>query len=121
VKRGRILAAATSVGFFAVAALHGSGYAGISRMASGAGDDLRVLVPMLWVSFSVDLTVLGLIVAVAALRPNRALRIPVALAGVVPAAAAVLQIVSMGFIPPTAILIALAVLTWTAAVTLEGT
>lgn len=116
---GSILGIGSALGFLATAGLHATGYSSITGLARQAPEDLRSLMPLLWVSFSVDLVVLGLIVLVAAWRPSRMSGFVLALAGFVPAIAAGLQVAYLGFIPPTAILIVLALATWAAAITLR--
>ncbi len=67
-RAGSLLTALTAFGFFATAALHGSGYASVTRLAAEGSPELGLLVPALWLVFSLDLMVLGMIVA--ALAPG---------------------------------------------------
>jgi hypothetical protein len=117
---GSILGTASAVGFLATAGLHGTGYAAVSGVAREGPEDLHTLVPMLWVAFSADLVVIGVIVLVVAWWRNTASSLVLIAAGCMPAIAAGLQIAYLGFVPPTAILIALAVLTWAAAIAMRG-
>jgi predicted anti-sigma-YlaC factor YlaD len=110
-----VLGIGSAFGFLATAGLHMTGYSSIVDLARQAPEDVRSLMPPLWVSFSVDLVVLGLIVLVAVWHPSRMSGFVVALAGLVPAIAAGLQVAYLGFIPPTAILVVLALTTWAAA------
>ncbi len=113
---GSILGTASALGFMATAGLHATGYAAVSGVAREGPEDLHTLVPALWLSFSSDLVVTGVIVLVAVWWRGAASSLVLAAAGLIPAVAAGLQIAYLGFIPPTAILMALAVLTWAAAI-----
>jgi hypothetical protein len=73
--------------------------------------------PALWLIFSVDLAVLGMIVGVLAFRKNDLARPILLIAAACPLAAAGLQIRFIGFIPPTALLIGLGALAVVAAAT----
>jgi len=101
------LARVSALGFLGTAALHGSGFSVVSRLAARADDDIAALLPGLWIMFSVNLAVIGLIVAAVSARPHRVSGGIVAIAGLCPLGAAILQMVFLGFIPPTAILLAL--------------
>lgn len=117
---GSILSTASAVGFLATAGLHGTGYAAVTSVARQGPEDLHALVPMLWVAFSADLVVIGVIVLVVSWWRSAASSLVLTAAGFMPAIAASLQIVYLGFVPPTAILIALAVVTWVAAMATRG-
>jgi hypothetical protein len=69
------------------------------------------VMPALWLVFSSDLVVLGLIVGALALRPSEVARPILTIAALCPIIAAGLQLWFIGFVPPTALLIALGVLT----------
>ena len=56
---GSVLGVGSALGFLATAGLHATGYSSIGALARQAPEDLRSLVPLLWISFSVDLAVLG--------------------------------------------------------------
>ncbi len=117
-KTGRILAGVAAAGFFATAWLHGTGYDSVTQLAGTGPRELESLVPALWLSFSFDLVVLGLIVAAVAWRPSTSSRAVLAIAALAPLAGAGLQLRFIGFVPPTAILIALGGLTLAAAAAL---
>jgi hypothetical protein len=115
---GSILGACSALGFVLTAGLHATGYPAVTDLARQGPEDLRALVPVLWVAFSTDLVVTGLIVLVVVWRRSRASRLVLTIAGFIPAIAAGLQIAYLGFIPPTVILIALAIVTWASAIVL---
>jgi hypothetical protein len=119
-KRRRVASVVTvlaGVGYIATAALHATGYDSVTGLAEQGPDELRALMPALWLIFSVDLVVLGLIILVIAWRPLGAGKIILAIAALYPLAAAALQVHFLGFIPPTAILLGVAGLALAAAVT----
>jgi len=95
----------TSFLFVATAAIHHTGFAGVSAMAAETGGDVAILMPMLWLFFSLDLVILGAVALVIARKPSAHHGTILMLLALVPAVAAALQLVSIGFIPPTAILI----------------
>jgi hypothetical protein len=103
----RASAGLAALGFLGTAALHATGYGSIVRAASGVPGMVGRLMPALWLVVSVDLTVLGAIVGVLALRPLGPARPILAIVAVCPLAAAALQLRFIGFIPPTALLIGL--------------
>lgn len=115
---GRGIAGVAAAGFLATAWLHSTGYDSVTELAGTGPPDLEMLMPALWLSFSFDLVVVGLIVAAIAWRPSAAGRAVLAIAALAPLAAAGLQLRFIGFIPPTAILIALGGITLTAAAVL---
>jgi len=118
---GRILGACSGLGFILTAGLHATGYSTVNTLSLQVPEDLRALIAMLWLAFSADLVVAGVIV-LAAVRFFTALSGPVlAVAGFLPAFAACLQVAYLGFIGPTAILAALAVSTWASAWALRRT
>jgi hypothetical protein len=69
--------------------------------------------------FSLDLLILGLIVAVVASRPTAPGRMILVIAALSPLAAAGLQLRFIGFVPPTAILLGLGALTLAAGAVLQ--
>ena len=75
---------------------------------------------MLWLAFSFDLAVLGLIIGVLVARPRDVARPILVIAALCPFSAAGLQLSFIGFVPPTAILIVLGVVTWAGAVVWSG-
>jgi hypothetical protein len=111
----RLLAWLASFGFLGTAVLHSTGYGAVSRLAPEVPGVMGQVTPALWIVFSVDLAVLGLIVGVLASRKNDVARAILVIAAVCPLAAAGLQIRFIGFIPPTALLIGLGVLAVAAA------
>ncbi len=118
-KRNQIAKSLTviaAVGFAATAALHGSAFGSIDRLAAQGSSDIQRILPPLWLAFSIDLTVLGLILGVVGFIPVGGARFIVAIAGLCPLGGAVLQLVFIGFVPPTAILLGLAAITAGAAV-----
>jgi hypothetical protein len=102
---GRLLAAVAAAGFVGTAALHATGYPSVTRLSSEVRGRLGAAIPGLWLAFSVDLAVLGMIMGVVALRPGPGTRLILALASLCPLSAAALQMHFLGFIPPTAILL----------------
>ncbi len=115
-KFASLITAVSAVGFIATAGLHSTGYDSIVALAGQAPPDLRSVLPALWLMFSFDLFILGLILSVTAIWPFGNARFIVAIAGLCPISAAVLQLIYVGFIPPAAILICLGVLCFVAAV-----
>ena len=111
----RVIAGAAAISFFATAWLHSTGYDSVTVAALDGPTSLQSLVPALWLSFSFDLIVLGLVVSVVAWRPSALGRIILVIAALGPLSAAALQLRFIGFVPPTAILIGVALLTLTAA------
>ncbi|MDH3455471.1 MAG: hypothetical protein OER90_01400 [Gemmatimonadota bacterium] len=112
---GTIVAAVAAVGFLGTAALHSTGYGTVVELAAEVPSDLAPVIPALWLAFSLDLAVVGLIVAVVAWRQPRGSPAILLLAALQPLGAAILQLTSIGFVPPTAILLILALITIIAA------
>jgi hypothetical protein len=108
---GTIVAAVAAVGFLGTAALHGTGYDTIVELAAEVPSDLAPVIPALWLAFSLDLAIVGLIVAVVAWRRPRGGPAILILAAMQPLGVAILQLSSIGFVPPTAILLTLALIT----------
>lgn len=115
---GRSLAALAALGFLATAGLHSTGYDAVTRLAADVPSDLGPVMPALWLMFSIDLVIIGLIVAIVAYRPAPAARIMLVVAALSPLAAAGLQLRFIGFVPPTAILLAVGAVTLGAAAVL---
>ena len=113
---GRIVAGISALGFFGTAALHSTGYPSITRLATGVPGMFGAAMPALWLAFSIDLTVVGVVVALVAIRPGPAARLILGVAAACPLGAAGLQIRFIGFVTPTAILLAVGFVTLTAAV-----
>jgi len=114
-RAARWLTGVAALGFLGTAALHSTGYASIVRLAKDTPGALGQVMPALWLAFSFDLTVLGLILGVLTLRPADVARPILVIAALCPLAAAGLQMKFIGFIPPTGLLIALGVLAWASA------
>ena len=112
---GTGLTAAAAVAFVATAAIHATGYDSVTALAAEGPADLATLVPALWLAFSVDLAVIGLMLGVVALRVAAGARLILVLAALCPLGAAGLQMRFLGFIAPTAILLFVAALTLVAA------
>jgi hypothetical protein len=81
---------------------------------------MKELMPTLWLMFSFDLVVLGLIIGAVALRPIGWSWQIVALAALCPLGAAALQLLYIGFIPPTAILLSLGALAIVSAIVIRS-
>lgn len=90
-----------ALGFLGTAALHSTGYDSIVRLAKDVPGMLGQVMPALWLAFSFDLTVLGLILGVLTLRPADVARPILVIAALCPLAVAGLQMKFIGFIPPT--------------------
>jgi len=114
---GRALAGLAALGLLGTAVLHGSGTS-VVRLAEESPGVLRKVVPALWLAFSFDLTVVGLIVAVTAFRPDTSSRAILVVASACPFAAAALQLHYIGVVPSTAIPIAVGLLTMAGAAAL---
>ena len=118
---GRVITGLAAIGFLGTAALHTSGYNGVVTRAAQAPEAIRPLISMLWLAFSFDFTILGLIVAVLAAKPSPVTRLILGITAIAPIAAAGLQLRFIGFIQPTSILIAVAVVTLLGAAILPAT
>jgi len=116
---GGILAGVAAVGYLATAALHSTGYGSVVELATDVPSDLGHLIPALWLVFSLDLAVVGLIVGVVAWKQPVASATILFIAALQPIGAAALQLWSIGFVPPTAILLVVAVTTLVAAALLR--
>lgn len=117
---GRVLAGLAALVYIATAWLHSTGFDAVTRLAREGPSDLAALMPALWLVFSLDLVVVGLVIAVVTWRPSGAGRLVVAIAALCPLGAAGLQLRFLGFIPPTAVLLADGALALVAAVTMRG-
>lgn len=117
---GSMIGGVAAMGFIATAVLHSTGFRAVTRLSQTAAAELRALVPALWLVFSFDLVILGLIVAVVTFRPSAPGRIIVATAALCPIGAACLQLWFLGFVPPTAILFGIGALALTSAGILPG-
>lgn len=107
----RWLTSVAALGFGGTAALHATGYDWVTRESVRVAGFLGRVLPALWLAFSVDMVLLGLILAVVALRPSRTARPIILIAALCPLSAAALQLCFVGFIPPTGVLLGVGVLT----------
>jgi hypothetical protein len=114
----RIVAGFAAIGFLGTAALHSTGYDSVAQLAAEVPSDLAPVMPALWLVFSLDLTIVGLIVAAVAYRPAPPGRLVLVIAAFCPLGAAALQLLFIGFVPPTALLLTVGALTLGAAVLL---
>jgi hypothetical protein len=114
-RRGSIITGIAAVGFLGTAVLHSTGYSWITQLAEQSPGVLRTLAPALWLSFALDLVVIGLILAVLAVRPCAIARPLLVVASLCPIGAAMLQLRFLGFVPPTGILFGVGALTLVAA------
>lgn len=112
---GTALTVVAALAFFATAGIHSTGYSSVTALTADASPDLAALVPALWLAFSMDLVVVGLIVGVVAFGTVRGGRPILFCAALNPLGAAGLQVYYLGFIPPTAVLLTVATLTLAAA------
>ena len=119
-RTGSIITGIAAAGFLGTAILHSTGYGAILRLAEQAPAELQVLAPAMWLVFSFDLAILGLIVAVVAVRPSAVGRLVLVLAALCPLSAAGLQLRFLGFIPPTGLLLMVGGLTLIGAAVLPG-
>jgi len=119
-KAGRILTWFTAGAFVVTAALHYTGFPDVSALARETGGDVAILMPLLWLFFSIELVILAVVAVVIARKPTATQGVILAWLGLVPAAAAVLQVVYIGFIPPTAILFFDALVAIAAGVTMRS-
>jgi hypothetical protein len=112
---------ATGIGLLLTAGLHGSGYPEIAKLAGASGGDVKLLLPDLWLGFSLHYLILGTLVLFAAGPRNQLTARLLAVAALVPLGDALLQIAYLGFIPPTAILLVIAALSLVAAAATRNT
>ena len=96
---------ATGIGLLLTAGLHGSGYPQIVALAGASGADVKVLMPALWLAFSLHYLVFGILVLFAAGSRNPLSARLLAVAALGPLVDALLQVIYLGFIPPTAVLL----------------
>ena len=96
---------ATAVCLVATGVLHLSGFGQINALAQATTADVRALLPLLWISFGVDLIATGAIVALVGLENSNGGRYVLFAAALCPWGAAVLQVIYLGFIGPTAVLV----------------
>lgn len=92
--------------FGLTAGLHHLGFSPVTALGAQGPADLRPLIPMLWLYFSLSLLVLAFIILAVAQATGTARNRVLALTALGPLAGAVLQFAYTGFIPPTALLLA---------------
>lgn len=117
---GRSVTGLAALGYFATAWIHATGFHSITALAAEGPDEMAALTPALWLAFSLDLVVLGLVIVVAALRRGGPARAVIAVAALCPLGAAVLQLRYIGFIPPTAMLLTIGTMALVAALVTPG-
>lgn len=105
---GSILTGLTALAFFAAAALHATGYGWIVAQANLMTDEAALVVPPLWLMFSADLAIIGLILLIVAVRPGRASPLIVLVAALAPLVSGGLLARGIRFGGPVPILVALA-------------
>jgi hypothetical protein len=114
----RIVAGCAAATFLGTAALHSTGFDSVVQLVAQLPSDLVAVMPAVWLVFSLDLVIIGLIVAAVAYRPAPPGRFILVVAAFCPLGAAALQLVFIGFVFPTAILLTVGALTLGAAVLL---
>lgn len=107
---GRLVTGLAALGYFATAWIHSTGFDSITALAAEGPEEMAGLAPALWLAFSLDLIVLGLVIVGAALRRDGPVRPVIAVAALCPFGAAALQLRYIGFIPPTGILLTIGTL-----------
>lgn len=113
------LTAVAALGYVVTAWIHSTGFDGVTALAAEGPEEMVLLMPALWLAFSLDLIVLALILALSAFRPARRMKWVVGIAAFCPLGAAALQVRYIGFIPPTAILLTIGTLAVAAAVVMD--
>lgn len=101
-----LLARLAALLYFSTAALHLMGFAPVTALAEQGPAELRPLVPLLWLSISLSLAVLGGILLLTAGLSGPQRRWILVLVSLDPLGAAALQLFYLGFLPPTAMLLA---------------
>lgn len=116
---GSVVAGIAAIGYLGTALLHSTGYRSVAELAAEVPSDLGPLMPALWLAFSLDLAVVGVIVGVVAWSRPRVGSLILVISSFQPVGAASLQLRYIGFVPPTAILLAVAAVTLAAAALLR--
>lgn len=111
----RVVAGVAGAGFFLEAGRHLYEYKQVVLRAQGVVSGLVPLVSALWLAFAVAMLVLAGMVTVVALGRVAAARWILALAGCLPLITVLLQLHFLGFTRTTAILAAIAVVSFAAA------
>jgi hypothetical protein len=113
---GRVLSMVAALGFFVAAGLHLSEYRGVVLHAQQGISGQTFLVATLWLAFAAALLVLGAIVCLVPFGRVGGGRWILAFAGCFPLITAVLQLILLGFTAPTAVFLAVALVTFAAAI-----
>ena len=119
-KSAQVLAGVSALAFLVAAGIHASSYRQVVLQAQQGISGLTPLVATLWLTFAAALLVLAGIVGLVALGRVGGGRWVLALAGCFPLITVVLQLLLLGFTRATAMLAAVAVVTFAAAVALPG-
>lgn len=117
-KFGSILTGLAGIAFLGTAVLHASGYAWIVEQSSLMTAEAELVVPPLWLMFSANMVILGLILLAVAVRPGRAGPLVVLLAALGPLAAAGLLARGIRLGGPVPVLVSVAGLALVAAAVL---
>ena len=113
---GRVLTAVAALGFFVAVVLHLSEYRGVVLRAQQGFSGLTPLLATLWLAFAAAMLVLGAIVCLVLFGRVTGGRWILALVGCFPLITVILQLALLGFTAPTAVLLAVAVVTFAAAI-----
>jgi hypothetical protein len=117
---GNVLIYATAALLIVSGGLHTSAFGLINAMAQSASPaDARVLLPMLWIAFGVNLMVAGAIVALVALENSNGGRYVLFAASLCPLSGAVLQVAYVGFSAQVALLLLVGALAIASAIVRE--
>jgi hypothetical protein len=105
-RTANILIGVTAVLLVATGALHLGAYPGsIAPLAASAPDDVRHLLPAVWLAVGIDLVVMGLIVAAIGYENSTGSRLALAAVALCPLGGVVMHLMFFGFIQPTALLL----------------
>jgi hypothetical protein len=119
-KTAHVLAAVSALAFIAAAVMHLSNYRRVVLQAQQGISGLAPLVATLWLAFAGAMLVLGGIVSLVALRWVRGGRWVLAFAGCFPLITVFLQLQLLGFTRATAMLTAVAAVSFVAALVYPG-
>ena len=101
---GNIVAGVTAVLIIVTACLHTAALGQINQPAQTTSADVRPLLTLLWITFGLELAIVGSSWGIVARDARGGGRLILIAASLCPLSAAALQVVYLGFIPPTAIL-----------------
>jgi hypothetical protein len=118
---GRVLSALAALGFFVAAVIHLSEYRGVVQQAQQGLSGQTFLVATLWLTFAAAMLVLGAIVGLVPFGRVTGGRWILAFAGCFPLITVVLQLTLLGFTAATAVLLAVAIVTFAAAIVAPST